>query len=136
MTRYIIAYFATGCVMIALDLIWLRIAGEALFRPEVGPLLSENPNLTAASLFYLLYAAGIVYFAVVPGLRDASLVLALANGAVLGFIAYMTFDLTSLAVLKGWSVKVAVFDIAWGTFVSAVSASAGYAATVALAGTR
>ena len=136
MTRYLLPYVATGCVIICLDLIWLRLASEALFRPEVGPLLSDNPNLTAAVLFYLLYIAGLVYFAVWPALQANSLALAVLNGAVLGFIAYMTFDLTSLAIMKGWSVKVVIFDIAWGTFVSAVAAAAGYAATVAFVGTR
>ncbi|MEY4880278.1 MAG: hypothetical protein RJB62_1747 [Pseudomonadota bacterium] len=136
MTRYLLPYVATGSVLLCLDLIWLRLASEAIFRPEVGPLLSDNPNLSAAALFYLLYVGGLVYFAVWPALNAHSLALAVLNGAVLGFIAYMTFDLTSLAILKGWSVKVAILDIAWGTFVSAVAASAGYAATVAFVGMR
>jgi uncharacterized membrane protein len=126
MSRYIAAYVGTGAVLLFLDILWLRFAGEAVFRPEVGPILAENPNLTAAGLFYLFFSVGLFYFAVVPALRDSSFLLALANGAALGFIAYMTFDLTTLAVVKGWSVKVAVIDIAWGTLVSAVSAGAGY----------
>jgi uncharacterized membrane protein len=69
-----------------------------------------------------------VYFAVLPGLRAGSIVTALVNGAVLGFVAYMTFDLTSLAILKVWSAKLSLIDISWGAFVSAISAAAGFAA--------
>lgn len=132
MLRYIVPYFATGLAMLLLDMIWLRLAGAAIFRPEVGSLLREDPNLVAAVLFYVLYVGGLVYFAVWPAMKDGNLMLAVLNGAVLGFIAYMTFELTSLALIKGWSVKVAIADIAWGTFVSAISVAAGYSATTAL----
>ena len=114
-----------------LDLIWLRYASDAFFRPAVGEILTDKPNFMAAGLFYVFFAAGLVFFAVLPGLRTASIVTALINGAFLGFLAYMTFDLTSLAILKLWSVKVSVIDIGWGTFASAMASAAGFAAAAA-----
>jgi uncharacterized membrane protein len=126
--RALLAYGACLVVLVLLDLAWLRYAGDAVFRPEVGEMLTKNPNLVAAGLFYLFYAAGLVYFAVLPGARAASLATVLLNGAFLGFTAYMTFELTSLAILKLWSVKVAILDISWGIFASAVAAAAGFAA--------
>jgi len=134
MTRYIAACLGTGAVLLLLDILWLRFAGDAVFRPEVGPVLNDDPNLTAAGLFYLFFSVGLIYFAVFPALREASLVLALVNGAALGFVAYMTFDLTTLAVLKGWTAKVAIIDIAWGTAVSAVSAGSGYGLATLVSG--
>ena len=79
-------------------------------------------------LFYFFFAAGLIYFAVLPAAKNGSIATALLNGAFLGFLGYMTFDLTNLAVLRLWSVKVAVMDISWGTFASAIAAGAGFAA--------
>ena len=128
--RTALAYGTCLVVLVLLDLAWLRYASDAIFRPEVGEMLTAKPNFVAAGLFYLFFAAGLVYFAVLPGVRAAGIAVALLNGAFLGFLAYMTFDLTSLAILKLWSVKVSVIDIAWGTFASAAAAAAGFAAFV------
>jgi uncharacterized membrane protein len=130
--RALLAYGTCLVVLVLLDLAWLRYASDAIFRPEVGKMLTDKPNFVAAGLFYLFFAAGLVYFAVLPGVRAASLTTVLLNGAFLGFLAYMTFDLTSLAILKLWSVKVAIVDIAWGSFASAVAAAAAYAACLKL----
>jgi uncharacterized membrane protein len=124
-TRILIAYGATLVVLLALDMVWLRFAGDIFFRPAVGPVLTDRPNLAAAALFYLFFSAGLVFFAVMPAAKQG-VATALVNGAFLGFLAYMTFDLTALAILKGWSVTVSLIDISWGTFVSGVAASAGF----------
>ena len=129
--RALLAYGTCLVVLVALDLVWLRYASDAIFRPAVGEMLTDKPNFFAAGLFYVFFAAGLVYFAVLPGLRGAGLAAVLLNGAFLGFLAYMTFDLTSLAILKSWSVKVSVIDIAWGSFASALAAgAAGFAASL------
>ncbi len=89
----------------------------------------EKPLLGVAFTFYLLYAIGIVIFAVMPALETGSWVRAMTSGALLGLIAYSTYDLTNLATLRGWSVKLSIVDIAWGTFVTSLAATAGYFAT-------
>ena len=63
-----------------------------------------------------------------PGVERASLRRAVALGAFFGLVAYATFDLTSLALVKGFPDIVAVVDMAWGTVLSASVAAAGYAA--------
>jgi uncharacterized membrane protein len=120
------AYGVAFVVLLLLDLVWLRYANNAIFQPEVGPMLTDKPNFVAAGLFYLFFAAGLVYFAVMPGVRAASIAMAVFNAAFLGFVGYMTFELTSLAILKVWSVKVAIADIAWGSFVSSLAAAAAW----------
>ena len=72
--------------------------------------------------------AGMVVLAAYPGYRDGSIVTAAVTGAVLGLVAYGTYDLTNLATLKMWSPKVTVIDMAWGTFVTACSSAAACAA--------
>jgi uncharacterized membrane protein len=79
-------------------------------------------------IFYLIYVAAIVYFAVLPAIEDGSLVRAATNGAILGLAAYATYDLTNQATMKDWPLAITLADIPWGMFVSAVGASAGFLA--------
>jgi len=128
MARYIIGYAAAAIAMVALDLVWLRFAAKAIFEPAVGLLLAEHPNMAAAATFYVLYILGIMVFATDPALRGGGWSGALVMGAAFGFFAYMTYDLTNMATLKLWPLHLAALDIAWGTLVTAVAATAGYAA--------
>jgi len=130
MTRVISAYVAAALVMAVLDLAWLSYAAKAFFEPAVGELLSAKTNLPAAVLFYLLYVAGIVFFAVLPA---RGWMAALGTGAALGFFAYMTYDLTNMATLKVWPAWLAAMDIAWGAAVTALAATAGYLAASRIA---
>src|ERR1700722_2222591 len=102
-------------VLVALDAAWLSYFAHAMFRPTLGSILLDEPRWIAAALFYVFYALGIVFFAVAPATRDGSWMVALAHGALLGFMAYMTYDLTNLASIKAWTVALAVVDTAWGT---------------------
>ena len=123
---YVVAYIATAVVFLGLDALWLSKVALGMYRQELGSLLLEKPNLPIAGAFYLLYVVGIVVLAIVPALNGGSWVNALLMGAVLGLVAYGTYDITNLSTLKGWSTKLAVIDIAWGTALSAVSAAIGF----------
>jgi uncharacterized membrane protein len=93
------------------------------YAAEMGGLLRQEPNLVAAAAFYLLYAAGLTLFSVNPGLKADSVLQAMAFGAALGLVAYGTYDLTNLAVLNGYSMRIALIDIAWGTVASAATSA-------------
>jgi uncharacterized membrane protein len=86
--------------------------------------MAENANMRAAIAFYVVYIFGILYFAVRPALAAGDWKVALLSGALFGFFAYATYDLTNLATLKVWSVPVSLIDIAWGTALSGAAASA------------
>jgi uncharacterized membrane protein len=120
---YLILYLCCALVLFPLDVIWLSTAGRTLYRREIGALLSERPNLAVALLFYLAYLAGVVVLVAAPAQGDV--VKALWTGAVLGLTAYGTYDLTNLATLRGYTTRIAVIDLAWGTFVTAVAAAGG-----------
>ena len=85
--------------------------------------MRPQPGFVAAALFYAVYAAGVVHFAVMPGLRAGGWTTALAQGALLGLVAYATYDLTNLATLKGWPIAMSAVDIAWGAALTAVVAA-------------
>lgn len=119
-------YIAAAFCMLVLDVIWLSTMARVLYRPHIGEILLDGFRVTPAILFYLLYLGGIVFFAVHPAVEKASISTALLNGAVLGLIAYATYDLTNQATLKIWSTTVTIADICWGMFITAASAAAGY----------
>ena len=123
---YVVAYIATAIFFLGLDALWLSRVALGLYRRELGGLLLERPNLPVAAAFYLLYVGGIVVLAIAPALGDGGWPRVLLMGAVLGLVAYGTYDITNLSTLKGWSVKLAIIDIAWGTALTAVSATIGY----------
>jgi uncharacterized membrane protein len=132
MIKYAVAYGGTAIVLLALDAVWLTLAAKPVYRAQIGPLLLDNPNLAIAGLFYLFYAVGLTVFCVMPAASAKSWMMAVWLGALLGFVAYGTYDITNLATLKGWTVTVSVIDLTWGTFVSAVAATAGYFAVRAV----
>jgi uncharacterized membrane protein len=124
--RYLLAYLGSGVVMAVLDAIWLTTVGPRLYRPAIGELLAPEPNLRIAVVFYLIYVAGIVFLAVTPALRDGSALRAVTAGAILGLVAYATYDLTNQATLRVWPAHITLIDLAWGTFVTAAAALGGY----------
>ena len=128
MLAYGVAYAATAVSFFVLDFIWLSTATGLLYKPMLGPLLAPQPSLPVAGLFYLFYVVGLVVFAVMPAANTGSWLTALGLGALLGLVAYGTYDITNLATLRDWPVTVSLIDLAWGTTVSAIAALAGYSA--------
>ncbi len=127
--KYLLAYLSTGIAFALIDSVWLWKMTERLYRPEIGKLMADKFYWGPAVAFYLLYVVGILYFAVFPALRSGGWTAALVSGAVLGFLCYMTYDLTNFATLKVWSLKVTVLDMLWGTILTGSAAAIGTAVT-------
>jgi uncharacterized membrane protein len=128
------AYIGAALAFVVLDAIWLSTVGKNFYFTQLAGLLREKPDLGVAAVFYVIYLAGIVYFAIMPALAGGGLSKALLNGALLGFLAYATYDATNLATLKGYTAAVAVVDVIWGTFLTGTAAAAGYFAATRFAG--
>ena len=132
----VLTYGVSAVVMLALDLVWLGVLAPPLYERTIGPLLRPQPNLVAAALFYLVYLVGVnelVIHAEAEASRSARVAV---RGALLGLVAYSTFDLTALAVLAGWSVLVTAVDVAWGTLLTAATAGLAHAVAARLRATR
>ena len=125
MTKFLAAYATTAVVMVMLDLLWLGLIAKPLYQQGIGHLMAERPNIPVALVFYLLYALGLVVFAVSAEQANPGWSKALLIGAMFGFFAYATYDLTNLATLKNWPLGLSLLDVIWGTFVSGVSSAAG-----------
>jgi len=119
-------YLLTVPVMFAFDLLWLGVFAKDFYNKALSPILTIQFNFPAVILFYLLYIVGIFFFAVYPGVMEQNLQKTLVYAALFGFFCYMTYDLTSLATVKDWPVKLVIVDLIWGTVLSTFTAYVAY----------
>ncbi|WP_374547849.1 DUF2177 family protein [Rhodoblastus sp.] len=122
------AFAATLIVFAGVDFLWLSRMAGAFYRPAMGGLALDGFRPGPAVVFYLLYAAGVAFFAVRPGLAAQSWQSAALHGLAFGLVGYGVYDLTNQATLKHWPLALTVVDMAWGSFLTALAASAGYGA--------
>jgi uncharacterized membrane protein len=128
MRQSILQYGIVFAIFLALDFVWLSNASRWFYLPEIGSLLRERPQFAVAFLFYALFAVGLLVFVVQPSLASPGLGRAVLMGGFFGLVAYATYDLTNLATLKGFTTRIALIDMAWGTVLSAcVSAASVFA---------
>ena len=112
--KILFTYLISTVIFFAIDMIWLGLIARNFYKEKLGFIISGNVNWTAAAIFYLLYIGGILYFAVIPSLKESSWLLALLNGAILGLVCYATYDLTNMATIDKWPLVVVIADIIWG----------------------
>ena len=119
-------YLLTLPVFFAIDLLWLGVIGKGLYDKYLGTFLADSPNWTAAGIFYAAYIFGIIYFAVLPAVESGNVKDAVIKGALFGGLAYATYELTNLAVLKDWPAGIVYIDIAWGVVLTSSVAAASF----------
>jgi uncharacterized membrane protein len=126
--KILAVYVATLVVFLGVDFLWLGRMGDAFYRPAMGDMALTDFRLAPAVVFYLLYAFGVVFFAVNPALASGDWKTALLNGFLLGLIGYGVYDLTNQATLKSWPLALTLVDMSWGAFLTGVAALAGFGA--------
>lgn len=127
MASWITQYVVAALAFLVLDILWLGTVAKRVYEDRLGPLLAETPNVGAAALFYAIFLAGVVFFVIHPAVEDGSWVRALLAGAFFGFVTYATWDLTNLAVLRGFPASIVPIDMAWGSVLSAGTSLTTYA---------
>jgi uncharacterized membrane protein len=123
---FIYHFLVAFLVFAAIDVFWLGIVANKVYKKYVGKLLLDKFLPIPAIIFYIVYIIGLVVFAVQPALTSKSLVEAVWRGALLGFVCYATYDLTNLATLKNWSRTLTIIDLIWGTILSCLVVSITY----------
>ena len=131
LTHWIILWIAAAVLFLAIDMVWLLWLGRSIYVTEIGEILRQPPNMAAAGAFYILYVTGLMVMVIWPAFQAQSVQQALLQGAILGLIAYGTYDLTNLAVMKGFTTKIAIIDMVWGMVLTAA-----VSALTVLIGTR
>lgn len=129
MSRMLAAFGGTALTLVVLDAIWLLFAGPKIYRPIIGEILADKVNFTPAVIFYVIYLFGVTILAVRPAIASGRWQEAAILGMILGVVAYATYDLTNQATLKVWATKITLIDIAWGAFLTAAGAVAGFFAS-------
>jgi uncharacterized membrane protein len=119
-------FLALAPIMFAIDILWIGIVMKDFYRGHLGHLMGDAVNWIPGSVFYALFLAGLIYFAVLPGVASGSLVRTFLIGAFFGLVAYGTYDLTNHATLKEWPLIVTIVDMLWGAFLSGTLASVGF----------
>ena len=122
---FIIAALIASLVFLIIDVIWLSFSAKAFYRPHIGQLMLDKPVLWAAALFYILYMFGMSVVVIQPCIEPDSIIKSLYIGFVFGLVAYGTYNLTNMAVLKHWSPTVVFVDMFWGGFLTAISSTSG-----------
>ena len=118
MRDFVFLYLIALAVFLIIDSFWLGLIARRLYRSQIGFLLRDKFNFKAAGVFYLFYLAGLVFFVITPA---ESWTFALLAGLFFGFITYATYDITNLATIKDWSVKLTIIDIVWGSFIAGIT---------------
>jgi uncharacterized membrane protein len=127
MQKVMAPYLAVLVVIVVLDALWLGVVAKPMYRNAIGHLMADEPRLWAGALFYVIFAAGLMMFVVLPVGATAGWGKTALTAGLFGFIAYATYDLTNLATLKQWPLWLSLVDLAWGSAVSAAAATAGSA---------
>ena len=122
--QFALAYVAVLVAVAVLDAIWLGVITKELYRREMGSLMADSFRVVPAVLFYLLYPLALVYL--VLWHAPSSVLEAMLRSAVLGLAAYGAYNLTNLAVVRGWPVQLSLIDWTWGGVVTALGGLAGY----------
>jgi uncharacterized membrane protein len=126
MTRQLFfAALAAAAVMFPLDFLWLRTM-RPYYESQMGSIMLSEPRIAAAVLFYLVYAVGVAFFAIIPSLGAGTVWTAAGYGAALGLIAYGTYDATNYATLKDFPLSIMIVDWTWGTVLTAFVSAAGW----------
>lgn len=120
------AWAGTALFILAIDAVWLGLVARGFYARQLGDLMLDQPRLSIAAIFYVMYSAVVVLLASAPAFRSGSLQEALIYGAILGFAAYGTYDITNMATLKNWPVVMSVVDMAWGTLLTSAAAAVGF----------
>ncbi|MFN3228840.1 MAG: DUF2177 family protein [Asticcacaulis sp.] len=126
MIKSLFAYASTLLTFVVVDFVWLGLMSPVFYRPAMGDLLASQFRLLPAVAFYLLYGFGLWFFGVRPALDSGQWYSALLFGVLLGLFAYGTYDLTNMATLKQWPLKLALVDMAWGAVLSGIACTAGF----------
>ena len=114
MTHFLSLFASAFAVFAVFDFFFITYVVTRLYRSKIPELLAEKFALFPALAFYVIYIAGIVYFAIMPALKTGSWTTAFVQGALLGGFAYATFTLTNMAILKNWPLTIVISDIVWG----------------------
>jgi uncharacterized membrane protein len=87
--------------LLVLDAVMIWFVILPTFKRYIPTYLNTDMNFVAAIAFYLLYILVLLLLVVIPSIENKpSLMEVIQKSALFGFGAYMTYELTSMSVIK------------------------------------
>ena len=112
---YVFIYLTAVVIFLGIDSVWLTTMTGAFYEARIGHLLADKPNMAAAGVFYLFYLFALCVLILYPQIKaQTSIGHIFLLGGLIGLMAYGTYDFTSLALYKGFTLDTALVDFAWG----------------------
>jgi uncharacterized membrane protein len=124
MHEYLRNFIIAFVVLVPVDFLWFGVIMKSTYLKELSSIarMEEGkfrPMLGAGLLAWATIPLAIVFFAVPHLTPDSSVLKALGWGGLLGLCLYGLYDMTNLSTLRGFSARLAVIDVAWGTCLTA-----------------
>lgn len=130
--QLILLYISTAVVFLGLDAVFLKNIMRPVFETHLSDWLLDDFRIGPAAVFYLAYIAGVLFFVSWPALENGSIFGTFTKAALLGLMAYGTYEFTNYATLDRWHPTMVAVDFIWGGVLTGVSAVAGMLITRAL----
>lgn len=124
--NYIYTFIGSFLVLTSLDILFLGYLMSDYYKRLMSPAVTIEFSLLPAFLFYFVYVIAILYFVVLPNVNETNIWKIILTGAAFGFVCYATYDLTNYATIKNWPLKLVFIDLAWGTFITALTSLVTY----------
>lgn len=116
-----LAYISWLLTLLILDWVMIWFVILPTFKKYIPTYLNTDMNFLAAIAFYLLYILILLVLIVLPGIESKlSFIQILTKSALFGFGAYMTYELTSMSVIKWWNWNMVFIDSLWWTILTAI----------------
>ena len=122
----IITYFSMLVFFVIAEIFVLTNIMQPLFKKHIGFLMNEETNFSIAAIFYLIYVAGVFWFATRAGIKSESILITILSGAFLGLLAFGTYEITNYVILKDWKINLVIVDTLWGIIITSLMALVGY----------
>lgn len=119
-------WIITACLLLVLDGLWIGGVAKHFYLKEIGPLLNLSEGhfqlrWMPTVCVYVALVVGIVLF-VLPK-APGQPILCLCWGGLWGLLVYGVYNMTNLATLALWTVKMSVVDSLWGTVVCGLTSA-------------
>ena len=127
----------SAVLLLVLDVPWVMLYMGPRYQEMVANIQQGKPmraSLWKAAVAYTLMVIGMVTF-VSPSFRRGNVLGGSGRAALFGAVVYGIYDFTAAAVFGDWDMKLAVIDVAWGSFVFTAASLLAYTIYAATKGT-
>ena len=125
--NFFLHLLATLLVFATLDVIWLKVLLGGLVEYPFVAHFGNRPNWPLAEIYYVMTAVWLAFGAAYKSMVFNNAAPAFLDGLKIGFRFSVIYAAVNIVFFQPWTIELAVLDIGWHTFATAVAAVASYA---------